>query len=105
MELRCHGANLVGRCPFHDDQGPSLVVTPSKNLWHSLGACQAGGSVIDWVVRDAERLHSRSHIARSRRDPVMAYALNAVASPSLSYDRSQLHPACLPLRKIGSSSR
>ena len=29
----------------------SLVITPSKNLWHCLGACRAGGSVIDWVMR------------------------------------------------------
>lgn len=51
VELRRHGANVIGRCPFHDDQGPSLVVTPAKNLWHCLGACQAGGSAIDWVMR------------------------------------------------------
>jgi DNA primase len=42
-----HGADLQGRCPFHDDKTPSLVVTPSKNLWHCLGACQAAGTVID----------------------------------------------------------
>jgi len=58
VELRRHGADLVGRCPFHDDQGPSLVVTPAKNLWHCLGACQAGGSVIDWVMR-TERVSFR----------------------------------------------
>ncbi len=58
VELRRHGANLVGRCPFHDDQGPSLVVTPTKNLWHCLGACQAGGSAIDWVMR-SERVSFR----------------------------------------------
>jgi DNA primase catalytic core len=46
-----HGADLIGRCPFHEDRTPSLVVTPSKNLWHCLGACQAGGTVIDWVMR------------------------------------------------------
>jgi DNA primase len=51
IELRKHGADLIGRCPFHDDREPSLVVTPDKNLWHCLGACQAGGSVIDWVMR------------------------------------------------------
>ncbi|HME69292.1 MAG TPA: toprim domain-containing protein, partial [Myxococcota bacterium] len=45
------GADLVGLCPFHEDHAPSLVITPSKNLWHCLGACQAGGSVIDWVMR------------------------------------------------------
>ena len=27
----------------------------SKNLWHCLGACQTGGSVIDWVMRSARR--------------------------------------------------
>ena len=46
-----HGADLHGRCPFHEDKTPSLVITPAKNLWHCLGACQAGGSVIDWVMR------------------------------------------------------
>jgi DNA primase len=51
VELRRHGANLIGRCPWHEDTGPSLVVTPSKNLWHCLGACQQGGSVIDWVMK------------------------------------------------------
>ncbi len=51
VELRKAGADLVGRCPFHDDRTPSLVVTPAKNLWHCLGACQAGGSVVDWVMR------------------------------------------------------
>ncbi len=51
VELRKAGADLVGRCPFHDDKTPSLVVTPGKNLWHCLGACQVGGSVVDWVMR------------------------------------------------------
>jgi DNA primase len=51
VELRKAGADLVGRCPFHEDGTPSLVVSPRKGLWHCMGACQAGGSVIDWVMR------------------------------------------------------
>ena len=51
IALARKGADLVGLCPFHDDREPSLVITPAKNLWHCLGACQAGGSVIDWVMR------------------------------------------------------
>lgn len=51
IELKRHGADLLGLCPFHDDHEPSLVVSPKKNLWHCLGACQTGGSVIDWVMR------------------------------------------------------
>ena len=49
--LSKHGADLHGRCPFHEDRTPSLVITPAKNLWHCLGACQAGGTAIDWVMR------------------------------------------------------
>jgi hypothetical protein len=51
--LAKHGAggDLVGRCPFHEDRTPSFVVSPSKNLWRCHGACQAGGSVVDFVMR------------------------------------------------------
>jgi DNA primase len=51
IELRRHGTDLLGLCPFHDDREPSLVVSPKGDLWHCLGACQTGGSVIDWVMR------------------------------------------------------
>jgi hypothetical protein len=51
VALKRHGADWIGLCPFHDDTNPSLVITPAKNLWHCLGACQRGGSVIDWVMR------------------------------------------------------
>jgi len=51
VAFKKHGSDLIGRCPFHDDKTPSLVVTPTKNLWHCLGACQAGGTVIDWVMK------------------------------------------------------
>ena len=51
IELRPHGANLLGLCPFHDDHDPSLVITPARNLWNCLGACGEGGSVIDWVMK------------------------------------------------------
>jgi DNA primase catalytic core len=51
IKLHRHGADLLGLCPFHDDRNPSLVITPSKNLWHCLGACNEGGTVIDWVMK------------------------------------------------------
>jgi len=51
IELKRHGKDWVGRCPFHDDKTPSLVITEQSNLWHCLGACNIGGSVIDWVMK------------------------------------------------------
>jgi DNA primase len=49
--LERRGGDLHGRCPLHKDQGPSLIVSLAKNLWHCLGACNTGGSVIDWVMK------------------------------------------------------
>ncbi len=51
VKLEVHGANLTGLCPFHDDREPSLIITPSKNLWNCLGACGEGGDVIRWVMK------------------------------------------------------
>jgi DNA primase len=51
IELRRQGKDLVGLCPFHEERTGSLVISPEKNLWHCMGACQAGGSVIDWTMR------------------------------------------------------
>lgn len=50
IELKRVGANWVGKCPFHTEKTGSLVITPSKNLFHCFG-CSAAGSVIDWVMR------------------------------------------------------
>jgi DNA primase catalytic core len=51
VKLTRQGANLVGKCPFHDDRTPSLIITPATNLWHCMGACNVGGTVIDWVMK------------------------------------------------------
>jgi DNA primase catalytic core len=49
VDLKGSGDNLLGLCPFHEDHEPSLVITPSKNLWNCLGACGKGGDAIRWV--------------------------------------------------------
>jgi DNA primase catalytic core len=49
--LKKQGKGYACQCPFHDDDTPSLIVSPKTNLWHCMGACQMGGSVIDWVMK------------------------------------------------------
>jgi len=73
IELKRHGADLVGRCPFHEDRTPSLIITPGKNLWHCMGACQEGGSVIDWVMK-AEGVSFRHAVELLRADLPMGPA-------------------------------
>jgi len=50
IELKKSGKDLAGKCPFHEDDTASLIVTPGKNLWHCFG-CQCGGGPIDWVMK------------------------------------------------------
>jgi hypothetical protein len=71
IALQPHGANLIGLCPFHADHAPSLVITPAKNLWHCLGACQTGGSVIDFVMQ-AEGVSFRHAVELLRADLPLA---------------------------------
>ena len=79
IKLTRHGADLIGKCPFHDDRTPSLVITPAKNLWHCLGACNAGGSPIDWVMR-AEGISFRHAVELLRADhlPIAASPIQPV---------------------------
>jgi DNA primase len=88
VELATHGAggDLIGRCPFHDDRTPSLVVTPGRDgkpsLWHCLGACGVGGSVIDWIMK-MRRVGFRHAIEVLREMKSGAGAGGTMPAPSL----------------------
>jgi len=91
IELKPHGgSDRVGHCPFHDDKTPSLVISPEKNLWHCLGACGIGGSVIDWVMRFHKvsfrhacelLLNDHPSLAAGTGTPPTASELRQAASP------------------------
>jgi len=80
VKLRRQGADLIGLCPFHEDHEPSLVISPTKNLWHCLGACQAGGSPIDWVMRE-RGVSFRHAVELLRADLPFAAPLSAESRP------------------------
>ncbi len=44
------GKEYAVNCPFHDDKTPSCMINPEKNEFNCFG-CDAGGSVIDWVMK------------------------------------------------------
>lgn len=62
VELKQQGQSLIGRCPFHDDDTPSLSISPSKQLWNCFG-CSAGGDVISFVEQ-IENISNKEAIVR-----------------------------------------
>ena len=90
IKLVKQGADLLGKCPFHNDRTPSLVITPAKNLWHCLGACGRGGDVIEWVMlangisfRHAVELLRKDHLplASSPIKPVKIGTVRVLPAP------------------------
>jgi DNA primase len=62
VALRQSGTHLTGRCPFHRDEHPSLVVYPETSSFYCFG-CAASGDVIDFVRR-AEGVSFRDALER-----------------------------------------
>ena len=50
LELRRAGRNLVARCPWHDDNRPSLQVNPERQSW-KCWVCDIGGDVFSFIMQ------------------------------------------------------
>lgn len=100
VELRRHGADLIGRCPFHDDKTPSLVITPAKNLWHCLGKCNAGGTVIDWVMR-VEGVSFRHAVELLQNDhlPSLVASASSPGAPVQPVKRTTVRKLAMPIER------
>lgn len=86
IELKPQGKNLVGFCPWHGDDEPSFVVTPEKNLWHCMGACDEGGDVFTLVMK-AEGISFR-HAA----EILLELSGAAPAMPEVKTQTGTTHP-------------
>jgi DNA primase len=85
LTLTSQGKDLACRCPWHEgDDTPSCIVSPKTNLWHCFG-CNAGGSVIDWVMRTHKVSFRHACELLAKEHPALAAAVSrAVPAPKLS---------------------
>ncbi len=88
IELTRSGKDRTGKCPFHEDGEASLVVTPSKNLWHCFG-CGVGGGPVDWVMK-RQGLSFRHAVELLKAD--LSLAAEPVAAPVKASSIRRLPP-------------
>ena len=80
--LISQGKDLACRCPWHEgDDTPSCIISPKTNLWHCFG-CDAGGSVIDWVMRLHRVSFRHACELLAKQHPVLAAAPSASTAPA-----------------------
>jgi DNA primase catalytic core len=81
-KLVVQGKDLACRCPWHEgDDTPSCIVSPKTNLWHCFG-CNAGGSVIDWVMRMHKVSFRHACELLAKQHPALAAAASTDTPPA-----------------------
>lgn len=110
------GGSLKGLCPFHDERSPSFHVTPAKGFYHCFG-CQAGGDVIDFVMKTdmvtfaeaVEKLAARYGVtlryteggpARGQNQGQRSRLVEANAAAAAFYVAQLESPAAAPARQF-----
>lgn len=49
LPLKRTGANFKARCPFHEEDTPSFIVSPSRQMFHCFG-CSKSGDCFTWLM-------------------------------------------------------
>jgi DNA primase catalytic core len=82
IALISQGKDLACRCPWHEgDDTPSCIISPKTNFWHCFG-CDAGGTVIDWVMRLHRVSFRHACELLAKQHPALAAAPSASAAPA-----------------------
>ena len=82
IKLKKVGKNYKGRCPFHEEDNASFIITPGKNLWNCFG-CSSGGDVIELVMR-LDNLKFPEAVAQLQTKPSSRQAAKTAAKEKIS---------------------
>ncbi|MDR2520648.1 MAG: DNA primase [Bacteroidales bacterium OttesenSCG-928-I14] len=77
IALQKRGVNYVGLCPFHEDNTPSLYVSPAKNIYKCF-ACGEGGTPIHFIMKHEQLSYPEALKYLARKYGIMIYELDKI---------------------------
>tara|TARA_Y100001980_G_C14552462_1_gene336716 strand:- start:1848 stop:3884 length:2037 start_codon:yes stop_codon:yes gene_type:complete len=73
--LKKKGKEFVGICPFHDDNKPSMTVSPAKQFYYCF-SCGAGGNSIKFLMEFTRNNFSDVVLTLARKNDIEVKTLN-----------------------------
>ena len=74
--LKRRGREFVGLCPFHEDNSPSMTVSPAKQIYHCF-SCGAGGHSIKFLMELQQSSFSEVVLQLAQRYQVPVQTLSS----------------------------
>lgn len=94
-ELKRHGRQYRGRCPFHEEKTPSFYVNPDKQAWYCWGACHTGGNAISFIQRKGKNFKEAIRFLAERAGVPATDGTVRMPMPSQRMDAQSLAADCV----------
>lgn len=99
VQLKKHGRNYFGLCPFHGESTPSFSVSTDKQIFHCFG-CGAGGNVFTFLMEKDGLTFQEAAVQLAEKANIDLQIQSGVSAKSIPKDLQQMLDAHDLLRKF-----
>ena len=89
VQLKKHGRNYFGLCPFHGENTPSFSVSTEKQIFHCFG-CGAGGNVFSFLMEKEGLTFQEAAVKLAEKANINLQIQTPVSAKTIPKDNQQM---------------